>query len=180
MGKRVKPKKKSWTIWTGVIISALGSFLLYLQNAPAGILPPWVPFLAGGLVPLLGAVVIALKIQDRYYEAKANRTDGQELADQMNATHAKAAKANQTIGQYLADQTKAAKDAAKIGAGLLMALAFASCDRSAEADAAFATEGRCGETVIRTMRKGVPVQCTIYGCRFPTRMSTLFCDEVPK
>lgn len=73
---------------------------------------------------------------------------------------------------------KAAKAAAKLGAGLALAL-LCGCDRSAEADAAFATEGRCGETVIRTMRKGVPVQCTIYGCRFPTRMSTLFCDEVP-
>ena len=103
----MKPKKKSRTLWSGGIISALGGFFVYLQAAPAGMFPPWVPYTAGGLVTLLGGVVLALKIQDRHLEARTKRTAADMLANQ-------------------ARETSAAKAAAKIGAGLMLAL-FAGC-----------------------------------------------------
>lgn len=58
-------------MWSGAIISAIGAFFLYLQGAPEGLFPAWVPYTAGGVVTLLGAVVIALKVQDRRYAANA-------------------------------------------------------------------------------------------------------------
>lgn len=59
---------ESRTVWTGGVLTALGAFLLYLQSAPAGTFPAWVPYTAGGLVPLLGAVVVALRVQDKRNE----------------------------------------------------------------------------------------------------------------
>ena len=59
---------ESRTVWAGGVLTALGAFLLYLQSAPAGTFPAWVPYTAGGLVPLLGAVIVALRVQDKRNE----------------------------------------------------------------------------------------------------------------